>query len=129
MLRDNLLHVENLIADWAHKLRINDWDIRYAHNFELEDKDSEIRILRHLKAAQIALDCDMPDDQVDLMIVHELLHLVLSEVYDVALEMADMEHFTHDNEERLCNLLAEILTNKHPRVWGKHAEELPAFAA
>lgn len=106
--------MRGVIETWGDKLNLQSWDIRLSDEFDASHgeeayvtrKDDERTAVIHVH----------PDagDQAERLIVHELLHLVLSEVTDFAYTLStspSLMDLIRRKEELVINVLATALTD------------------
>lgn len=84
--------VRDLIAIWKPRLGISDWDIRY---LDITDPapDGEAACVykeEHTRRGQIYIDPEAPDTHLEALVLHELLHIVLSDLKGLAMRCAGM---------------------------------------
>jgi len=107
------------ISYYQRSLRLGDWDIRYAPDWDGSTEDSAtVHSNVSSKAATIRLDPDVTGDNIDAHIAHELVHLVL-QPYTMAAQNSIAKHgpgvesvldILSDMEEVICEQIAHALT-------------------
>jgi hypothetical protein len=79
---DRTTRIELLIERYQHLLRLGDWDIRLAKEADLEAEEwAAVQHLPTVRIAAIHVKDTVPDDYVESVVIHELMHLVLSPVW------------------------------------------------
>jgi len=133
--------VRDLIAIWQPRLGLRDWDIRYLdipepdHADEPEDDkhtgddehDAVIYRDEMELCAQIYIALDTPDEYLECLVIHELLHAVLIRIQHAAFACAGtlgdkagvlMIDQLDNDMERAINQIATAITGIRP-MFGK----------
>lgn len=110
---DQVARVENLVARWKPRLKLDHWKIAIhpAKEPPINTKKGFAEVLaisgdwRYMKAMIFVRTANTPkfeEAQLEQSVVHELAHLLLNELADST--RADYE----DHEERVCSLLTSV---------------------
>ncbi len=67
--------IENYLAEWKNILRLNDWDIKSLLITQEWRKSGDIKIDRDNKMATVMIHESVPEEHLEEVVVHELLHL------------------------------------------------------
>jgi hypothetical protein len=70
------------ILYWQSKLGLGSWDIRYSPVSPEDDERASCLFDVRTKYGAVCIAKDAPVDQVDRLIVHELLHMLMGEMQD-----------------------------------------------
>jgi hypothetical protein len=112
--------VNRLLRKWQHKMRLDDWDIRYDPDADAGEEHACISFLQLARTATLAMDNET-DDCPELYIIHELSHLLIRDLCDTAYadiikryveDPKTLEVFAKilaDEEEKICWNIAKIL--------------------
>ncbi len=109
-----------VIRHWVGVLRLNEWHVGLS-DVPCDDGDerSSVDIDRNLHRAVIRFDPTMPEDQAERQIVHELLHVRLSEMEDAFRQVVGDDEtastWWHRSEERTIEALTDALLPDQPR--------------
>lgn len=100
--------IVKLIEEWQLKLKLNHWTIDIEFNAELpDDAKAQIDPISTRNYAIIRFPEDVTDDkEVELDIIHELLHLHLCRIYETVERMCSY----HSREFQ--NIINEEVRNK-----------------
>lgn len=66
-----------LLKKWQKTLRLRDWDIKHVLVTEKWRKSGDIKIDRDNQMAALLVNDSVPEEQLEEVVVHELLHLRL----------------------------------------------------
>ena len=100
--------VENLMFKWQQRLGLLDWDIRYAHGVEPAEGSRGTSNIWHAKrSVTVRIRQSAPDEVVEEIVLHELLHVVLAPGWD-ALSDALRRIASHDLYEGTKELADEM---------------------
>lgn len=119
------------IAHWQVRLGLADWDIRVDPRTPDEGYRAQVEGWATRRMAAIRIHPDAPEEALDRLVVHELLHLWLSQLEDTARPM--QEHtppgvdaaFARDwdrVEHQLIHVLEGALTGVAHVEWGEAPE-------
>lgn len=132
--------VRDLIAHWQPRLGLQAWDIRYVDE-PFPNKKDEQRLSAcvykemHSKIAQIFLAENTPDEDLVGSVLHELLHITLSDLEEMAMAGAGLAGrgsmvFMDMLELRIERAIEDVifaLTGR--RFVAKGVREKPMFSA
>jgi hypothetical protein len=109
------------IERFQRDLRLNDWDIRYDPRWSKKDDKHASALTRpssQHKVAVVRLSPDVTGDNIDFHIAHELTHLMLWDLHQLAGSLAAKNGKAglafidrmEDHVERICNQVAHALS-------------------
>ena len=121
--------ITEALTFFQQKFRLTDWDIRYTPDNGKKDRDAAAQTdIRHYqRSATIRVDEDVDGDYIDRVIVHELTHLMLSDLTDLynhtisktgSVGTGIMDALA-DMIERICEQNAEAFTGVPWQPMGK----------
>lgn len=128
--------VRDLIAKWQPRLRLQAWDIRYVDEPlpDVEATDYALAcsyVMGNNLQAQVWIDPDAPDADLEALVLHELGHMVAKRVASLAEDMAAsiggkggraLELQLHNALEILIDSYAIAITGRNP-LFGKTVKQ------
>ena len=133
------LGVQALIQKWQERLNLTDWEIRYDQgdpNGKRKEWQATQKYRETERVAQIRIDPDLPPEQLEGVVVHELLHLVLLPYTTLARTFAARHKqgallldLLHEEEEPVIEVLLRALVPSYERwlPYGSLVKMWPAF--
>ena len=132
--------VNALIARWATRLRVTDWDIRYNPDCRPATHESACVLYNDLlKYAEVHIAEDVPDSELESCVVHEMVHIVLKDLLYRASAYAGLYGGSRVGpqlldemsalSERAVEALTEGLLDRRQGLFGPEAERMSMFAA
>jgi hypothetical protein len=121
---------------WQAKLGLKDWDIRITEQEPDPGYLAQVQTSPADRAAQINLCADVPLDQVEREVLHELLHIVMKPYttpteHLVAISGEElgvyMAHTLEDAEEVVIEQIVRAFGFPHLATWGEAAKSWSAF--
>lgn len=118
-----------LIQKYQAKLGLEDWDIRLDAETDIKDDGGKVSHNDAGRVATITLSKGMSESQVEYLIVHELMHLAMSDYSSLvntaigklggkaATAIMDL---AFDQEQRICERVAQALTGLSWEPWSKN---------
>lgn len=107
---------------WQERLGLRDWDVRFSPQWLDEDDsdDGNVRYRTDEKVAVLRIHPRVTGKNVERVVVHELIHILLKDYTLLANEWAAKNgesgiavlDMLHDLEERIANQLATALTGQ-----------------
>jgi len=130
--------VAQCIDKWQARLGLADWEIKFNPDRVLDDNEAaNMSRDRFRRLAEIGIALDCPDSQLEAGVLHELLHIVLGPVLDMAHSITGalgdqrtapiLMDQVHDLSERAIEQIVDAITGKRQRVWGN--DKLVTFRA
>lgn len=124
----DLAEAQQLTEQWRPRLGLADWWVSVSSLAPGEDDSrSEVDIDRNLHRAVLRFDGDLPEDQLERQVVHELLHIRLAELEDCFRQVEGDDHTARKwwdrSQERTVEALASALVQtprreyRGDRVW------------
>lgn len=100
------------VATWQPRLRLPDWHIAVSPIAPDEDDErSSVEMDRNLHRAVVRFDPTLPEDQYERQVVHELLHVRLSELEDAFRQVVGDNEVAKTWWSRSCERTVEALTD------------------
>jgi hypothetical protein len=112
---------EEAVMAWQQRLRLGEWHIGLSDVApDEEDTRSVVDVDRNLHRAVIRFDPVLPEHQTERQVVHELLHVRLSELEDCFRQVVGddetAETWWHRSAERTIEALVDAFLPDQPRV-------------
>jgi len=107
--------IEDILEKWQKILRLNEWKIKVVTGAHLHPKEKwgEIRILDNIFRAEIQISTLCPEEDLQEVVIHELLHLLTYPLRQFFYKT--LEQLTRPSEGKI---IADEVTTKDEKLLG-----------
>ena len=110
--------IEDILNKWQKILRLNEWKIKVSTGAHLHPKEKwgEIRILDNIFRAEIQISTLCPEEDLQEVVIHELLHLLTYPLRQFFYKT--LQELTRPQEGKI---IADEVTSKDEKLLGNLA--------